>query len=131
DEKFVGWLQKTIDSVELAAGDLVFQLREIDISHHLGEAARLLDRLKNIGAHTALSHYGLAINPATIFNRIQVDYVKVENALSDKAQKEKPALEELKGLINELKELQQCVIVPFIESATIIPTLWQAGVDFL
>ena len=131
DEKFIGWLQRSIESSDLQPQDLIFQLREIDISHHMGEAARTLDRLKNLGTLTGLSHYGLAINPATIFNRIKVDYVKVDRALSDKAQKDKAALEELKNLITELKELKQTVIVPHIESATIIPTLWQAGVDFL
>jgi EAL domain-containing protein (putative c-di-GMP-specific phosphodiesterase class I)/GGDEF domain-containing protein len=131
DEKFIPWLQKTLERFRLAPADLVFQMREMDISRQLGKAANMLERLRNFGAGTGLTHYGLAINPLTIFHKIAVDYVKVDGVLSDKAQKDKNALTNLKGILTELKGEKLKVIVPFIESATIIPTLWQGGVDFL
>jgi len=131
DEKFVSWLQKKMEDTYLSPTDFVFQMREMDISRHLGKAATTLDRLKNFGAKTGLTHYGLSINPTTIFNRINVDFVKLDGVISDKAQKNKADMESLKELLKELKATQHQVIVPFIESAAIIPTLWQAGVHFL
>jgi multidomain signaling protein FimX len=131
DEKFVSWLQSTMENLYLSPSDLVFQMREIDISRHLGKAAVMLDRLHNFGAATGLTHYGLTINPTTIFSRIKIDHVKLDGHLSDKAQKDKNAMASLKELLAGLKETKTKVTVPFIESAAIIPTLWQAGVDFL
>jgi FOG: EAL domain len=120
-----------MEGTYLSPTDFVFQMREMDISRHLGQAATMLDRLRNFGAKTGLTHYGLSINPTTIFNRINVDFVKLDGVISDKAQKNKGDLESLKELLKELKATKHQVIVPFIESAAIIPTLWQAGVHFL
>ncbi len=131
DEKFIPWLQKSLETFQLSPSDVVFELREIDITRHTGHAARMLERLRNIGTGTCLTHFGLAINPMTIFNKIAVDYVKIDGVLSAKAQKDKTALAALKNLLAELTAAKHRVIVPLIESATIIPTLWQAGVDFL
>ncbi|MCK9503206.1 MAG: EAL domain-containing protein [Porticoccaceae bacterium] len=131
DEKFIHWLQKTIETSQVSPRDLIFQMREIDISSRLGNAANMLERLHNFGASTGLTHYGLAINPLTIFNKIAVDYVKVDSVLSEKAQKDKTALTTLNNLLTELKGKNCKIIVPHIESATIIPSLWQAEVDFL
>lgn len=131
DEMFVPWLHKKIEELKLASGDLVFQMREMDITNDLGAAVRVIERLKNLGASTCLTHYGLSINPATIFSRIHVDYVKVDGAISGKSQKDKSSLETLKTLLAELRDLKRHVVVPFIESASIIPTLWQSGVEFL
>src|SRR5690606_129455 len=131
DEKFVHWLQKTIEASQVSARDLIFQMREIDISARLGKAANMLERLHNFGASIGLSHYGLAINPLTIFNKISVDYIKLDSVLSEKAQKDKTALTTVNGLLADLKGKNCKIIVPHIESATIIPNLWQAEVDFL
>jgi multidomain signaling protein FimX len=131
DDKFISWFQSRVENSYLASSDLVFQMREIDISRHLGKAAAMLDRLRNFGAGTGLTHYGLAINPTTIFSRIKVDHVKIDGHLADKAQSDKSALSSLKDILKDLKGVKVEVTVPFIESAAIIPTLWQAGVDFL
>ncbi len=131
DDKFAPWLRSTLERTEIQPRDLIFQMREIDVTHHMGDVAKMFERLKGQGVATGLTHYGLAINPATIFNRIRVDFVKVDGSISSKAQKEKPALETLKHLLGDLKTHKNRVIVPYIETASIIPTLWQAGVDFL
>jgi len=131
DEKFIPWLQKTLETSYVEASDLIFIMREIDISRNIAKAANMLERLHNIGAATGVTHFGVSINPMSIFNRISVDYVKVDNVLSDKAQKDKNALLALKPLLQDLKANQCTVIVPAIETAGIIPTLWQSGVDFL
>ncbi|MFA5630505.1 MAG: EAL domain-containing protein [Porticoccaceae bacterium] len=131
DDKFTPWLHKTLATHQVAAADLIFLMREIDIGRNMGKAADMLDKLRKLGAATGITHFGVSINPMTIFNRVSVDYVKVDNLLSEKAQKDKNALLTLKSLLQELKAAQRTVIVPFIESAGVIPTLWQAGVDFL
>jgi EAL domain-containing protein (putative c-di-GMP-specific phosphodiesterase class I) len=90
DDKFIPWLQKTLERLDIQPRDLIFQMREIDVTHHMGDVAKMFDRLKSLGVATGLTHYGLAINPATLFNRIKVDFVKVDGTISAKAQKEKP-----------------------------------------
>ena len=131
DESFIPWLQRTLAAHRVDASDLIFLMREIDIGRNMGKAAQMLEKLRKLGAATGITHFGVSINPMTIFNRISVDYVKVDNVLSEKAQKDKNALLGLKSLLQELKAAHRTVIVPFIESAGVIPTLWQAGVDFL
>lgn len=124
-------LARTLERFSLKPADFVFQLREYEIAHHLGSAAHLLAELQKLGAERALTHFGLAVQPTATLGRIAVDYVKVAGSLVDKAQRDKEALEELKALIAEVKRLGLRVVVPHIESATVIPALWQVGADYL
>ncbi len=131
DEKFVPWLQKAVEKASISPGDLLFQMREIDVSRQLGRAVAMIERLRNIGARTILSHFGLSINPMTILNKLNTELIKLDGVLVEKAQKNKADVEPLSTLVGELKAQDQQVIAPHVESASIIPALWQAKVDYI
>lgn len=131
DTQFLPWLRNLLKESRVDAGQLVFQLREIDIGRNLGKAATLLTGLAQLGARTALTHFGLSINPMAMLKKLAVNYVKVDGLLVEKTQKGAEAVQNLTGMITALKEEGQQVIVPHIETAAIIPTLWQANVDMI
>ncbi len=131
DEHFMPWLKLALKAAGVVPQDLVFQLREIDVSRHTGKAAALVENIRKVGAGTALSHYGLAINPLDIFRKFQVDLVKLDKLLVEKAQSNEDGMEAMLELINGLKGDEQQLVVPFVETASIIPALWQAHVDYV
>lgn len=131
DTQFLPWLRNLLKESGVDASHIVFQLREIDIGRNLGKAATLLTGLLQLGARTALTHFGLSINPMAMLKKLAVNYVKIDGLLVEKTQKGAEAIQNLTSMIAGLKEEGQQVIVPHIETATIIPTLWQASVDLI
>lgn len=131
DDRFVAWFTPLIKETQVPTSALVFQLREIDIGRNLSKAATLLNALRQLGAQTALTHYGLAINPMAMLRKLSVDFVKIDGVLVEKTQKGAEALQNLTALIAGVKEEGVSVIVPHVETASIIPTLWQGSVDFI
>lgn len=131
DPQFLPWLTGQIKETRVPSTALLFQLREIDIGRNLTKAAALLSGLHQLGAQTALTHFGLAINPMAMLRKLAPDYIKIDGVLVEKTQKGTEALQNLIALIEGVKAENLKVIVPHVETATILPTLWQAGVHFI
>lgn len=131
DGQFLPWLKNLLGNTPVPPHSLVFQLREIDIGRQLGRAATLMDGLRQLQAKTALTHFGLAINPMAMLNKLSVNFVKIDGLLVEKTQKGSEALQNLTAMIESLKSEGQQVIVPHIETAAIIPTLWKARADLI
>lgn len=131
DETFPAWLAALTDELGLAADDLVPQIRETAIGRQLGKVASVAGLLAEGGFRVALSHFGLAFNPTMTLSKIKAPFVRVDSILVDKASRDARSLNQLLELIGSIKEAECAVIVPDISSAAMIPSLWQARVDFM
>src|SRR5690606_6465089 len=86
DTQFLPWLRNLLKESGVDASHMVFQLREIDIGRNLGKAATLLTGLLQLGARTALTHFGLSINPMAMLKdrkstRLNSSHVKTSYAV--------------------------------------------------
>jgi len=141
DSEFLPWLQKALSASKLPANALIFQFREIDAVRYLNQAAALCEKMKKARGQVGISNFGLAINPLKTLERIKADFVKVDrviveklaNAGQDKAAQERAAQgkEEFQNIMGGMTGTGVDVIVPFVETATIIPLLWQQGVQYI
>ena len=136
DSGFLPWLQKTLADSKLPANALIFQFREIDAVRYLNQAAALCDEMKNAQGQVGISNFGLAINPLKTLERIKADFVKVdplivEKLASEGKRKGDQGREEFQKLMAGMTGTGVDVIVPFVETATIIPILWQQGVQYI
>ena len=130
---------------------LIFQFRENDAVRYLNQASALCEEMKNAQGQVDFSNFGLAINPLKTLERIKADFVKVDRliveklagagqgkaahdkAANEKATQQKAAKgkEEFQEIIAGMAGTGVDVIVPFVETATIIPILWQQGVQYI
>ena len=141
DSEFLPWLQKALSASKLPANALIFQFREIDAVRYLNQAAALCEEMKKARGQVGISNFGLAINPLKTLERIKADFVKVDrviveklaNAGQDKAAQERAAQgkEQFQKIMAGMTGTGVDVIVPFVETATIIPILWQQGVQYI
>ena len=141
DSEFLPWLQKALGASKLPANALIFQFREIDAVRYLNQAAALCEEMKKAQGQVGISNFGLAINPLKTLERINADFVKVDrlivekltNAGQDKAARGSAAQgkEEFQKIMGGMTGTGVDVIVPFVETATIIPILWQQGVQYI
>lgn len=141
DTEFLPWLQKALSASKLPANALIFQFREIDAVRYLNQAAALCEEMKKAEGQVGISNFGLAINPLKTLERVKADFVKVDRVIveklanpgQDKAARERAeqGKEEFQKIMGGMTGTGVDVIVPFVETATIIPILWQQGVQYI
>ncbi len=131
DEGFISWLKVALKASNLSPRQVIFQLREIDLARQFNRSVELINELSKINGDVALSHFGLAIEPMKLLHKLSVNYVKFDSVIIEKAYQSEESLEEVENLIGQLKGAEEKIIVPFVERADMIPTLWTCGVHYI
>lgn len=130
DPEIVQWISTLLKETRLSAEALVFQFNDAQANNYLKHAKVLAEALHSIHARIALSHFGGALNPYAILKHLPVDYVKIDDAFSrDLSTPE--AVEQLREMVATLHGQGKLTIVSNVSSATMMPTLWQAGVNYI
>jgi diguanylate cyclase (GGDEF)-like protein len=128
---FLTWLSVAIRAARMPADALVFQVTEPDATAHLKAARAFTRGLKALHCRTALSRFGGSINPFNTLRHLDIDYVKIDPGLIDDVERNPERRSELAQLIGGLQTGGKLSIVPMVESATLLSTLWQAGANFI
>ncbi len=131
DEKFSPWLKLALRTANTPPGNITFQLRESDAGRYIAQSKTLFGQLNAIGCKVAMTHFGLSSNPLLVLEKLAVNFVKLDKQLIEDIKAGGEKQEETQQLINLLKEKKQYCIAPFVESPTLIPTLWQGGVEYI
>lgn len=131
DAGFTAWLKVALQAAQISPDSLLFQLREIDVGRYIDQSSNLIEQLKAMNSGTALTHFGLAINPLLVLEKLPVDFVKIDMVIVESSKQGEDDAEVLNHLLSALGAFPAKVIVPFVENPTILPTLWQNGVDYI
>ncbi len=131
DEGFLPWLKVALKASGLLPKHVVFQLREIDVARQFHRSVQLIEELSRINGNVALSHFGLAIEPMKLLKKLSVNFVKFDSVIIERANENEGGVVEVENLINALKGEDEQIIVPFVERAQMIPTLWRCGVHYI
>ena len=131
DKTFLPWLANVLDAAQLPANSLIFQFREIDAVRFLKQAAAICEQMKKSKGQVSITSFGLAINPLKTLERVAADFVKMDRLIVEKLEKGESGKTEFQKLMGGMTGTGVDVIVPFVEKATIIPTLWQQGVQYI
>jgi len=127
----IPWLSQALKDSGVPHDAIVFQLRETDVNHQLNQAIKITQQLQKLGSKVALAHFGLAIEPMSLLQRLSVDFIKLDRQLVNKAHEDDSSLHEMEAFLERLHSQNQQLIVPFIEKASMMPTLWKAGVHYV
>ncbi len=131
DEKFSPWLKLALKTSNTPPATITLQLRENDAGRYIEQSKTLISQLKAIGCKVALTHFGLSSNPLLVLDKLAVDFVKLDQQLIKNIKAGGEEEEETLQMIILLKEMEQHCIAPFVESPTLIPTLWQNGIEYI
>ncbi|SHM29102.1 GGDEF/EAL domain-containing response regulator [Phytopseudomonas punonensis] len=130
DPTLLPWLSVALKAARLPSDALVFQFSEPDAITYLKQVKALTHGLKDLHCHIAISQFGCALNPFNTLRHLPVDFVKVDGSftkdLTDPANQEA-----LKTMLASLHSQAKLTIVPFVESASVLATLWQAGTNYI
>lgn len=130
DQTLLPWLSVALKAARLPSDALVFQISEPDAIAYLKQAKALTQGLAELHCKVALSQFGCALNPFNTLKYLSVDFVKVDGSFSQDLTSAENQ-EALKTLLASLHAQAKLTIVPFVESASVLATLWQAGVNYI
>ncbi|MGH8436894.1 MAG: EAL domain-containing protein [Pseudomonas sp.] len=130
DQTLLPWLSVALKAARLPSDALALQVNEPDAIAYLKQAKALTQGLAELHCKVALSQFGCSLNPFNTLKHLSIDFVKVDGSFSQDLSKAENQ-EALKTLLSSLHAQAKLTIVPYVESASVLATLWQAGVNYI
>lgn len=131
DKALIPWLAVAFKAAKLPGSAIVFQIREADATGHLNAAKELSNKLLEMGSSLSISHFGCALNPFNTLKHVNANMIKIDGSFTLDIQNNNESPDALIDLIKALSENGKITIVPFVENASVLSTLWQAGADYI
>jgi diguanylate cyclase (GGDEF)-like protein/PAS domain S-box-containing protein len=130
DASLLPWLKVALKSSRLPEQALIFQFSEPNATTYLKQAVTLAQGLKALHCNLSLTQFGCALNPFNTLRHIPADFVKVDKSFTQELT-HSDKQETLKTLLGTLHSQGKQSIVPFVENAGTLSTLWQVGADYI
>lgn len=130
NDNLLEWLKKLFAATKLPPECLLVEFTESDAATYLKQAQTLINGLSEINCQTVISDFGKDANSLLTLNHLPASFVKVAPSLVQALRKPE-GVEALTDLLNKLRESKRKSIVPFVETASILSILWQAGADYI
>lgn len=130
NDDLLEWVKKLFTTTKLPPESLLIEFTENDAATYLKQAQTLINGLKEINCQTAISDFGKDANSMLTLTHLSVDFVKVAPSLVQALRKQ-DGVDKLTAVLTQLRNLERKSIVPFVETASILSVLWQAGADYI
>ncbi|MFO7705289.1 MAG: EAL domain-containing protein [Halopseudomonas sp.] len=130
DAELAPWLAEQLKASRLPPDSLIFQFNDADANTYMKQAKTLTESLHRLHCKVSLSHFGGALNPYAALKHLHVDYIKLDGSFSREVS-DPEAIEALKEMVTTLHAQGMLTIVPHVDSASMMPLLWQAGVNYI
>ncbi len=131
DPSFPQWLGVAIRAARLPADALVLQLCEDEALRDEKQAAQFTRALAALHCRTSLCHFLGVREPRRFVQSMGIDLVKLDASLIDAVQNGGERKATLARLIEVLQNSGKLTIVPMVESASLLSTLWTAGANYI
>ena len=130
DKTFTPWLSVALKAARLPGDSLVFQIREGDANNYMKQARDFTKAVHELHCKVSIAQFGCALNPFNTLKHIDTDYVKIDGSFTEEIQKSDEAKEQVKAMVKSLQNNGKLTIIPLVENAGVLATLWQAGVNY-
>lgn len=130
DPSLLAWLSVALKASRLPADSIILQIRETDAVAYLKQAQQLSKGLHELHCQVALVQFGCTLNPFNTLKHLDIDFVKIDGSFTKELSVAENQ-EMLKETLMKLHAQSKQSIVPFVESATTLSVLWQAGVNYI
>lgn len=130
DDGLAAWLGVALRAADLPAEALVLQLREADVITYLKPARQFADAVRQLGCRLSIAGFGRALDPLKTLKTVATDLVQLDGNFTRELQTGGD-VQSLKELVSATSTQGVKVIIPFVENASVLATLWQVGADFI
>ncbi len=131
DTTLLPWVSQLLNDARLPGDSVIFQISETDATAHLKDAKEFIKGANELQCKTAITHFGRALNPFNTLKHLPASYVKIDGSFVTELGKNEETKEELKTLVSSLHTQGILTVAPLVDSASLLPTLWQAGINYI
>lgn len=132
DTSLPQWLAVALKAGNLPPSSVVFQISENDATNYLNQAKTFTDSIRAMGAYSCIKHFGCSLDPFKALTHLtNVTFIKVDGSFSSDIQKKNEDSKALKELVASLSAAGKKSIIPMVENATMMATLWQSGAHYI
>jgi EAL domain-containing protein (putative c-di-GMP-specific phosphodiesterase class I)/GGDEF domain-containing protein len=131
DQTLGAWLQQQIKASGVDPQRVVFELHEETAASLPRETQALQALVKPLGFAFAIENFGTGRNSGALLDKLQVSYVKIDGSLMQGLATDRALQEQVKGLVQQIKEHGAATIAERVEDANTMAVLWQLGVEFV
>lgn len=131
DPTFLPWVNSTLKASKLPGDALTFQVTEEQAQSHLKAAKAFSKGLSLLKCKLALTHFGLIDSGLSVTRHLDIDYIRVDGSFIDALASDEKAMAPLESLVNAIHKQDINSIVPQIESAEVLASLWELGVNYI
>jgi diguanylate cyclase (GGDEF)-like protein len=131
DKTFTSWLNVALKAARLPGDSLIFQISENNAITYLKQLKEFVKGVGTLHCKVSINQFGRALKPFNLLKHIEPDYIKLEGSFTQDMQKDEESKENAKEMIQTLQSMGKLTIVPLVESASLLSTLWQAGVNYI
>ena len=138
---FMSWFLDIVEDFNISPANFIIQIDENSASKQVIKLSKLKERMSQIGVEMSMSRVCLEHIPLKSIESLQFNYLKLHPDISKQMQNSKnkkvdvAAREKAAGILEEImtcaKDTPTQIIVPNVEQAKFLPTLWQFGVNFI
>jgi multidomain signaling protein FimX len=128
---FLPWLSDKLRTDRIASDLLVLQISEVDIHGNPAQVLAFCTGLKQLNAGMALCHFGCALDPFAVLDRLAPTLVKLDETLVRDIIYSAQQRESVRTTIAKLHERGLLVVAPQVEDMDVLPVLWQTGADYV
>ncbi|MFY0665070.1 MAG: EAL domain-containing protein [Natronospirillum sp.] len=130
DPTFLPWANKTLREAKLPGDAIVFQISEHLAHSYLKQLKAFSKGLSVLHTKLAIGRFGHPEKGELLLRHVNIDFIKVDPSFV-KDLDNSDNLNKLTELVNFINDHDVASIVPHIESAAILASLWQAGVHYV
>lgn len=130
DQTLLPWLGVALKAARMPGDALIFQFSETDATTYLKQAKEFTRELKELHCKVSISRFGCALNPFNTLKHVEVDYLKLDGSFT-KDLSTAENRDALKDVVNTAHAQGKLTIASFVESAAVLSSLWQIGVNYI
>lgn len=130
DDTMLSWLGVALKAAGLPPSTLILQLRELDVINDMKSATAFAEGIRQLGCRFSIGGFGRVMDSLKTLQTVPVDLVQVDASFTRNLLTSNDT-EPLKNLVSAVGAASAAVVIPFVENASVLATLWQVGADFI
>jgi len=130
DPAFLPWVNAQLKDLRLPGDALIFQITESDAFNYLKPAKAFSKGLSVLRCKLSINHFGRIEDGFSLTRHLDIEYIKIHAKLVENLEDD-AGQNELEKMITQIQRHDIASVVPQIESASVMPALWQAGANYI
>lgn len=112
-------------------GTFVIEVDKKTVLSRLQKTKSLNQNVKKLQLEFAIDHYEASDNTLNYLKHISLDYIKVNNMVTQGLDKDAEKRQALKDIIEKARENNVKVVASQVEHAEVLPLLYELGIDYI